>query len=132
MPAPAPRVKNVLIYIIKPMRHLNTKSAPLPKRILSQFATYRNAIARVAFVTTFLVISFLAMLPEVSRAQCPDSTFPGPNPDSIPWYPNGTASGFFPGTDCYVAAFFVIVILGIPFRYGWTPLGLIRISSAIR
>jgi hypothetical protein len=86
------------------MRHSYTKSAPIPKSILSQFATYRTAIARVFFLTTFLIISFLAALPEVSRAQCPDSTGPAPNPDSIPWIndPMGQQYQQIPGTDCFV------------------------------
>ncbi len=90
------------------MQHINSKSASLPKRILSQFATYRNAITRVAFLTTFLVITFLASLPEVSRGQdlgCPDSTGPGPNPDSIPWVQD-SAYVTIPGTACSMEIYF--------------------------
>ena len=87
------------------MRHINTKSAPLSKRIPLQFAAYRNAISRIAFVTTFLVISFLAALPEVSRAQCPDSTGPAPNPDSVAWVQD-TTEQMIPGTDCSIYIYF--------------------------
>jgi Secretion system C-terminal sorting domain len=87
------------------MRHSNTKSAPLQKRIRSQFATYRSAISRVVVLTTFLVISFLACLPEVSRAQCPDSTGPAPNPDIVPWTQD-SAYVQIPGTDCFVEVYY--------------------------
>jgi hypothetical protein len=62
------------------MQHINSKPAPLPKQILSQFATYSNAISRIIVGTTFLVISFLASLPEVSQAQptCPSGYTVGP------------------------------------------------------
>jgi hypothetical protein len=43
-----------------------------------RIATYRNTLSRVMMITTFLVISLLASLPEVSRAQpcgsCSDIT----------------------------------------------------------
>ena len=68
IPVPSPACQNVLIYFLFSMTHSNSNPSSLPKRILSQFATYRSAISRVAFLTTFLVISFLASLPEVSRA----------------------------------------------------------------
>jgi hypothetical protein len=73
MLVPSPACQNVLIYFLFSMTHSNSNPSSLLKRILSQFATYRSAISRVAFLTTFLVISFLASLPEVSRAQvtCP-------------------------------------------------------------
>jgi Secretion system C-terminal sorting domain len=87
------------------MRHSNTKSAPLQKRIRSQFATYRSAISRALVVTTFLVISFLASLPEVSRAQCPDSTGPAPNPDIVPWTQD-SAYVQIPGTNCSVEVYY--------------------------
>jgi hypothetical protein len=81
MPIPAPRVKTCanIIYI---MTHSNSNPSSLPKRIRSQFATYRIAISRVVVLTTFLVISLLALLPEVSRAQsaiiCPPDSVPSP------------------------------------------------------
>jgi Secretion system C-terminal sorting domain len=83
------------------MQYPNSKPTSFSKSILSQFATYRNAIARVFFVTTFLVISFLASLPEVSQAQCPDSTGPAPNPDSVAWTQD-TTEQMIPGTDCLI------------------------------
>src|ERR1035438_704 len=46
-----------------------------------------------------------------ARPQCPDSTFPGPNPDSIPWEYDSTYQEI-PGTDCYVTIYFCDRILG--------------------
>ena len=66
------------------MTHLNSNPSSLPKRILSQFATYRITLSRVIVVTTFVVISLLAMLPEVSRAQCPPANVPDPS-ITVPW-----------------------------------------------
>jgi hypothetical protein len=73
------------------MTHSNSNPSSLPKRIRSQFATYRIAISRVAIATTFLVISFLAVLPGVSRAQCP----PG-------WATYGEFPVNIAGTSCTV------------------------------
>jgi hypothetical protein len=85
------------------MTHSNTKSAPLLKRILSQFATYRNAITHVFFLTSFFAISFLATLPGVSRAQCPDSTYPYPGPA---WNGSTSIEEIVAGTTCVVTVTF--------------------------
>ena len=47
----------------------NRRNQMQPFRI----ATYRSTLSRVLWVTTFLIISLLASLPEVSRAQLPCS-----------------------------------------------------------
>jgi Secretion system C-terminal sorting domain len=94
------------------MTHSNTKSAPLPKQIRTQFATYRNAIARVVFLTSFLTISLLSILPEVSRAQCPDETGPYPSPDVAPWY-SGTMYLPIAGTECYLTVTYCWRVLGV-------------------
>jgi hypothetical protein len=83
------------------MAPFNSKSTS--KSICSQFATYRNAIARVALVTSFLVISFLATLPGVSRAQCPDSTYPYPGPA---WNGSTSIEEIVAGTTCVVTVTF--------------------------
>jgi hypothetical protein len=62
------------------IRRRLSKHAPFIQNTMAhikhnRFATYRIAISRVIAVTTFLVISFLATLPEVSRAQCPDPSW---------------------------------------------------------
>ena len=84
------------------MTHLNSNPSSLPKRILSQFATYRIALSRVMVLTSLLVISFLATLPEVSRAQtftCPSSSFPSPG---TTWYGPLYMNELISGTMCTV------------------------------
>jgi hypothetical protein len=68
----------------------------------SGIATCRNAIARIVVVTSLLVISVLASLPEVSRAQtpeCPTSLLP---PGCSWGNSNGSVNVTIPGTTCTV------------------------------
>jgi hypothetical protein len=69
---------------MKPIKPDNCRNQMQPLGI----ATYRIAITRVIAVTTLLVISFLATLPEVSRAQpcglCSDITIGYVTPYTLP------------------------------------------------
>jgi hypothetical protein len=86
---------------MRPITSDNRRNQMQPFRI----ATYRIALSRVIILTSFLVISLLAALPEVSRAQCPDSTGPSPNPDSCEWHSSSVYSEV-PGTDCWDSVYF--------------------------
>lgn len=62
-------------------------------------------------ITTYSRFAFAALLccglfliNHNARAQCPDSTGPVPNPDSVPWLSDIYGQQYIqiPGTDCYV------------------------------